>query len=195
MCAPPFIAATVYMTLGRVIRSFDAEHLSSMRTKRLTVVFVLNDVLCFLTQLVGVGVQVTGDAEIMDIGEKVVLAGLIFTLLVFVCFVWVAGSFHRRLRKDPTMILVQNPRLKWRRYMWALYIACLALMVRNLVRTIEFGADRTAAVNTQEVYIYIFDAFMMFAAMAVLLIYHPGRLIKKVRRMGKAFSEVSQVES
>lgn len=50
LCAPPFIAATIYMILGRLIRAFDAEHLSSIRTKRLTAIFVVNDVICFLTQ-------------------------------------------------------------------------------------------------------------------------------------------------
>ncbi|KAK9427122.1 RTA1 like protein-domain-containing protein [Lipomyces doorenjongii] len=137
LCAPPLVAATVYMALGRIIRSFDAEHLSSMSIKRLTLVFVLNDLLCFCTQLGGAGVQVTGDANIMNIGKKVVLAGLIFS------------------------------HLAWRRYMLALYIACFALMIRNLVRTIQFGSNQTSALNIKEAFIYVFDAFMMFATIVV----------------------------
>ncbi|KAJ5489215.1 hypothetical protein N7539_004105 [Penicillium diatomitis] len=185
LCAPPLIAATIYIVLGRIIRAFDAEHLSSMRPKRMTLVFVLNDVICFCTQLGGAGVQVTGDANIMNIGKKVVLAGLIFSLLVFIIFVAVAVSFHRRLQRQPTAVLGANPDLSWKRYMWSLYVACAALAIRNLVRTIQFGANRTADINTKEVYIYVFDAFLMALSMGVMVVYHPGLLVKKARRAVK----------
>ena len=173
------------MVLGRMIRAFDAEHLSSMRPKWLTFVFVTNDVICFCTQLGGAGVQVTGDPKVMDVGRKVVLAGLIFSLFVFALFVAIAVTFHRRLQKTPTPILTINSDLSWRRYMWTIYVACAALMVRNLVRTVQFGANRTADINTNEAYIYVFDAFLMFLTMLVLLVFHPGLLIKRARRAQK----------
>lgn len=185
LCAPPLVSATVYMVLGRIIRSFDAEHLSSIRPKRLTLIFVMNDILCFCTQLGGAGVQVTGDENIMDIGKKVVLAGLIFSLVVFGFFILIAVKFHRRLLNNPPPFLMVNTDLNWARYMWALYVACVAIMIRNLFRTIQFGASSTADVNSKEVYIYVFDAFMMFVSFLVLGVYHPGLLIKKARRRGK----------
>ncbi|OJJ86662.1 uncharacterized protein ASPGLDRAFT_23827 [Aspergillus glaucus CBS 516.65] len=40
LCAAPLIAATVYMVLGRVIRSFGDEHLTSMSPKKITAIFV-----------------------------------------------------------------------------------------------------------------------------------------------------------
>jgi hypothetical protein len=186
LCAPPLVAATVYMVLGRIIVSFGAEHLSSMRPKRLTFLFVMNDVLCFCTQLGGAGVQITGDQQVMNIGKKVVLAGLIFSLIVFTFFVLIAAKFHRRLKQMPTPLLNQNPDVPWQRYMWAIYISCFALVLRNLMRTIQFGAARTSDVNAKEAYIYVFDAFLMFFAMLVLLVYHPGRLIKKARHLTKS---------
>lgn len=185
MCAPPLVAATIYMILGRIIRACNAEHHSSIRTKWLTFIFVTNDVLCFLTQIFGAGVQVTGDAHIMSIGVKVVLVGLIFALVVFALFVWVAFQFHRRLKRDPTPVAYQNGSLHWERYMWAIYISCAALMIRNLVRTIEFGAS-DSDLGKKEAYIYIFDAVMMLTSMAVLIFWHPGLLIKRLRAMNKA---------
>ncbi|CAG8006830.1 unnamed protein product [Penicillium salamii] len=184
LCSPPLIAATIYMVLGRIIRSFNAEHLVSMTPKKITVIFVLNDVLTFCTQLGGAGVQVTGDAHLMSIGKKVVLAGLIFSLFVFAFFVWIAATLHRRLNNTPTDILTMND-LYWRRYMWALYAACSALMLRNLVRTIQFGVSKSSALNQKELFIYLFDAFPMFFSMLVLAVCHPGLLIKKARRLGK----------
>ncbi|KAJ5826655.1 hypothetical protein N7447_003418 [Penicillium robsamsonii] len=184
LCAPPLIAATIYMVLGRIIRSFNAEHLVSMTPKKITVIFVLNDILTFCTQLGGAGVQVTGDAHVMAIGKKVVLAGLIFSLVVFAFFIWIAVTLHRRLNNTPTDTLMMND-LHWRRYMWALYAACSALMLRNLVRTIQFGASESSTVNQKELFIYVFDGFPMFFSMIVLVVYHPGLLIKKARRLGK----------
>lgn len=184
LCAPPLIAATIYMVLGRIIRSFGAEHLISMTPKKITVIFVLNDVLTFCTQLGGAGVQVTGDAHVMAIGKKVVLAGLIFSLVVFAFFIWIVATLHRRLNNTPLDLLMVND-LHWRRYMWALYAACSALMLRNLVRTIQFGASKGSAINQKELFIYVFDGFPMFFSMIVLAVYHPGLLIKKARRLGK----------
>ena len=185
LCAPPLTTATIYMALGRIVRALNAEHHSSIRTSRLTFLFVTNDIICFATQLGGAGVQVTGDAHIMDIGKKVVLAGLIFSLIVFVGFVLLVAVIQRRMQREPTDVLIENHGLRWRRYMGVIYVACLAIMVRNLVRTVQFGSGHGSPLNTKEMYIYVFDAFLMFLAMAVLVGAHPGKLVKKVRRLNK----------
>lgn len=185
MCAPPFIAATIYMFLGRIMLSLNAEHLSSMQPKWLTPIFVINDIICFLTQIAGAGVQVTGDAHVMSIGTKATLAGLIFSLIVFCFFVLIAAVFHRRLSQHPTSKVIRNPKLAWKRYMWALYMACFAVMLRNLIRTIQFAADKESPLNTKGAFIYVFDGFLMLLAMLAILIYHPGLLIKKARRAQK----------
>lgn len=185
MCAPPLIAATIYMFLGRLIRALDAEHLSSIRPKWLTPIFVINDIICFLTQIAGAGVQVTGDQRVMSIGKKATLAGLIFSLIVFCFFVLVGAVFHRRCNRDPPGILLKNPQLTWQPYMWAMYIACFVIMLRNLIRTIQFGSGKESTLNTKEAIIYVFDAVPMLLAVAVLLVYHPGLLIKRARRAQK----------
>ncbi|GFF80529.1 protein RTA1 [Aspergillus udagawae] len=194
LCAPPFIAATIYMVLGRIIRAFNAEHHSSIRTKWLTTIFVLNDVICFLTQIAGAGVQVTGDAHIMAIGKKAVLAGLIFALVVFGLFVWVAAVFHRRLDAEPTAVVMECPRLGWKKYMWTIYISCGMLMVRNLVRTIQFGSEKGSALNTEEVYIYVFDAALMACSIGLLIVWHPGRLVRRAQKANKASQLCGQME-
>ncbi|KAL4883212.1 RTA1 like protein-domain-containing protein [Aspergillus karnatakaensis] len=180
LSAPPLLAASIYMSLSRIITSLDAEHHSPIRPKKLTVWFVLNDIICLLTQLVGAGLQVTGDEKIINIGLKAVLAGLIFTLVVSVAFVWMAVLFHRRLSTDPTRVSLETG--GWKRYMWVLYGVCGCMIVRNLVRTIEFGAPKGADVRAREVYIYVFDAALMAVAMGVWVVFHPGRLVKRARR-------------
>ncbi|PKY02162.1 RTA1-domain-containing protein [Aspergillus campestris IBT 28561] len=183
LCAPPLLAASVYMTLSRIITALGAEHHSPIRPKWLTVLFVLNDIICLLTQLVGAGLQVTGDAQIIDIGIKAVLAGLVFTLVVFVGFVLVAVKVHRRVAAHPTRVSVEfdGKGAGWRGYMWCLYVVCGCMIVRNLVRTVEFGAPKGADVRRREGYIYVFDGALMAVLMGVWIIWHPGRLVKRAR--------------
>ncbi|KAF7160785.1 hypothetical protein CNMCM5623_006379 [Aspergillus felis] len=194
LCAPPFIAASIYMVLGRIIRAFNAEHHSSIRTKWLTTIFVLNDVICFLTQIAGAGVQVTGDADVMAVGKKVVLVGLVFALVVFGVFVWVAGAFHRRLDAEPTAVVRECPRLGWKKYMWAIYTSCGMLMLRNLVRTIQFASDKGSPLNSEEVYIYVFDAALMACSIGVLIVWHPGKLVRRAQKATKASQMCVQME-
>lgn len=104
LVAPAFLAATMYMSLGRIVQSLDAEKHSVIRARWLTTIFVLADVICFISQIAGAGLQVTGDAQVMKTGRTVVLGGLIFQVIVFGLFVIIAWKFHARLTRDPTTI-------------------------------------------------------------------------------------------
>jgi hypothetical protein len=53
LLAPAFFAASIYMVLGRLILLVDGEAHSIIRAKWLTKVFVLGDVVSFLTQSAG----------------------------------------------------------------------------------------------------------------------------------------------
>lgn len=50
LLGPAFFAASIYMILARLIRLLEAENYSIIKTKWLTSVFVLGDVLSFFTQ-------------------------------------------------------------------------------------------------------------------------------------------------
>ncbi|KAL4928782.1 RTA1 domain-containing protein [Aspergillus undulatus] len=183
LCAPPLLAASIYMSLSRFITALDAEHHAPMRPKRMTTLFMLNDIICLLTQLAGAGIQVTGDAQIISIGNKVVIAGLVFTLLVFIGFVLLAVKFQKRLSDQPTGVSLSPEAQGWKVYMYVLYGLCGCMILRNLVRTIEFGSPKGAPVRESEVYIYVFDAALMAVLMGVWVVWHPGRLVKRARRV------------
>lgn len=53
LIAPAFLAASIYMTLGRIIEMLDAEANSMIPLKWLTKIFVTGDVLSFLMQASG----------------------------------------------------------------------------------------------------------------------------------------------
>ena len=50
LIAPALFSATIYMTLGRIIRLIDGDGNSLVRGSRLTAFFLLGDVFCFLMQ-------------------------------------------------------------------------------------------------------------------------------------------------
>lgn len=53
LLAPPLYAASIYMTLGRLIRYLDAEALSIVPIRWLTLIFVIGDVVAFVMQAAG----------------------------------------------------------------------------------------------------------------------------------------------
>ena len=53
LVAPPLFAASIYMTLGRVIFRLEAEWASMIRVKYITKIFVVGDVVSFLLQCGG----------------------------------------------------------------------------------------------------------------------------------------------
>lgn len=53
LLGPALLAASIYMVLGRLVRLLEAERLSPIRANWLTKIFVLGDVLSFLTQGAG----------------------------------------------------------------------------------------------------------------------------------------------
>ncbi|KAI9738719.1 MAG: hypothetical protein M1834_008224 [Cirrosporium novae-zelandiae] len=166
LVAPPFLAATIYMSLGRIIRSLDGEKYAIIRPRWLTKIFVLSDVICFITQMGG-----------MD----VVLGGLVFQVVVFGFFVFIAWKFHVRLRQGPTTVS-RYPGPPWEKYMYAIYAASVAVLVRNIVRIFEYAQGSDGFVATHEAMVYIFDAFLMFFVILTFAAVHPGRLVRAANR-------------
>lgn len=53
LLAPPLYAASIYMTLGRLVGYLNAEYLSVVPVRWLTPIFVTGDVIAFLMQAAG----------------------------------------------------------------------------------------------------------------------------------------------
>jgi hypothetical protein len=58
LIAPALFAATIYMTLGRIIRLTDGQTYSLVKPSRVTKTFVWGDVLCFCLQGAGKSVRI-----------------------------------------------------------------------------------------------------------------------------------------
>ncbi|KAE8154306.1 RTA1 like protein-domain-containing protein [Aspergillus avenaceus] len=181
LLAPPLYAASIYMTLGRIIRHLDAEPLTPIPTKWLTTIFVTGDVIAFCAQAAGGGIMATGSISAMHTGENITIAGLAVQLVFFSVFIVISTIFHSRIRKTPTRKSTGTsffPRY-WRDETWetvllGLYAASVLILVRSIFRLVEYAQGNDGYLISHEAFMYVFDAMLMFVAMVGMSVFHPG---------------------
>jgi hypothetical protein len=103
LVAPALFAASVYMTLGRIISSIQAQQLSSIRVKLLTKLFVIGDVISFAVQSGGATMMATSDDP--KLGETIIVAGLFVQIVVFGIYIVTTAIFHYRVELKDQMSL------------------------------------------------------------------------------------------
>lgn len=202
---PTFLAATVYMTLGRYITALDSRDHAMIAPRWITRIYILIDFICFVSQFMGAGIQASGDPKVINIGNKAIFGGLVFQLIAFTFFVLMAIRVHSRLN-SPHEVYTAVPS-RWsmsRKYFWGLYAVSLLFIVRNLVRAIEYAQqassggisyatrnkngtitmpekERSSSIGSNEIFLYIFDAAPMALVAVIFLLVHPGRMLRAAR--------------
>lgn len=171
LVAPSLFAATVYMILGRIIRSVHAEKYSMVRVTWLTKIFVVGDVLCFFVQASG-GAILAGSTENAQLGKNVILVGLVLQILLFGFFIAIAVVFHSRLRRGPTPDS-NRPDIQWEKMLLVLYAVSCLIMVRNIFRVVEYVSGIDGYLYTHEWAAYVFDMALMASVMMTLLFFPP----------------------
>ncbi|KAH7219463.1 RTA1 like protein-domain-containing protein [Fusarium oxysporum] len=178
---PSLFAASIYMTLGRIIRGLGpkGESCSIVRVKWLTTLFVVGDVFSFLVQSSGAGMMAAGDDPTM--GENIVIGGLVIQVLFFGLFVVAAIIFQLRYRKiggNWRVVGSSNTAsvFDWERMLMMLYATSALILIRCFFRIVEYvmGADAYPLKN--EWTLYIFDALLMAAVMVIFYIWYPSRV-------------------
>ncbi|KAF4985059.1 hypothetical protein FDECE_16859 [Fusarium decemcellulare] len=185
LLGPALYAASIYMVLGRLIVLLEAERLSMIRTKWLTKVFVLGDVLSFFAQSGGGGMLATAkDKDSVEKGENIIVGGLLIQILFFGFFMIVTLVFHARIHKNPTSrsATLQTP---WKKLLWVLYSSSFFILVRSAFRVAEYVLGKEGELQSKEIYIYIFDATLMALVSLLFNWFHPSRVIN-ARALTKA---------
>lgn len=178
LVAPALYAASIYMILGRLIRTLKAEHLSLTPVNWVTRIFVTGDVVAFGLQAGGGGIQSAGTLEMYEMGEKIIIAGLFAQIFVFGFFVVASMLFHHRLARNPTEV-TRSDRVPWRRYLLVLYLTSAIILVRSVFRVVEYLQGNKGYLISHEVFLYVFDTFLMAAVMAIFLIWYVEHLESK----------------
>ena len=73
--------------------------------------------------------------------------------------------------------------------MIGLYIVSILIFVRSIVRIVEFVQGYDGFIMVHEVFLYIFDASMMWLAVATMNWIHPGEVAQYVRQMKQGNGE------
>ncbi|OJJ06437.1 hypothetical protein ASPVEDRAFT_875356 [Aspergillus versicolor CBS 583.65] len=182
--APSLLAASIYMELGRIMILTGGEDLSLIRRSWLTKVFVIGDIVSFFVQAGGASMLVK--ASTAEKGGKVVKIGLIIQIIFFGLFMITSVIFHVRLQKRGTM-LPQNDAISWKRHQTMLYISSLLILIRCIFRYIEYNQGSDGTLLQHEFWSYIFDAALMFLAMAGFNVVHPAEItwVIKQRKFGR----------
>ncbi|KAL1845234.1 hypothetical protein VTK73DRAFT_830 [Phialemonium thermophilum] len=193
LVAPALYAASIYMILGRLMRSLHAESLSLIPVRWLTKTFVAADVLSFTLQAGGGGIQAGGTLELYQVGEKVIVVGLFLQIAFFGFFIFTTVVFHRRLSaRQRGHVSQQAHAIPWRRHLVVLYVVSIVIFVRSVFRVVEYLQGNDGYIVSHEWFLYVFDAFLMATVMAVLAVYYVDDLVEAMSRRAKARSSTSE---
>ncbi|KAM0354933.1 hypothetical protein ACHAPU_000772 [Fusarium lateritium] len=194
LVAPALFAASIYMILGRLIRTVGASHLSLLPVAWVTRIFVTGDVIAFTLQAGGGGIQSAGTLDLYELGEKVIVAGLFIQIVVFGFFVVTSVLFHYRLVRNPTPESLRGD-VPWARHLYVLYGSSALILVRSIFRVVEYLQGNSGYLISHEVFLYIFDAVLMALVMAVLLVWYVDSLQDKNKVQDPEDRELSSYEN
>ncbi|KAJ5757114.1 uncharacterized protein N7511_007296 [Penicillium nucicola] len=193
LIAPALFAASIYMELGRIVVMVKGEKLALVRVSWMTKIFVAGDVLSFLMQASGAGIMVTGSSSSSSTGQNVIIGGLFVQIIFFGFFVVSALVFQLRIRADAAARAVAN-QFPWRKHMWALQGSSVLVLIRSVVRVVEYIQGTYGYVMSHEAFIYVFDGLLMFMLMAVFVIVHPSEVNYLIGR-GRAVVRMGKIEA
>ncbi|KAM0324882.1 hypothetical protein ACHAQA_007848 [Verticillium albo-atrum] len=169
LLAPVLYAASIYMTLGRVIRSVHGEAYSIIRARWLTRIFVTGDVLALMTQSGASGLMVMDNMA--HIGEIIIVGGLAFHIIIFGIFFTTAAIFHRRMLRQKQAIPQDVP---WQQMLGMLYGVSALIMARSIFRMVEFIMGFDGYLLSTEWPLFVFDSVPMLAVMVVFWKWFPS---------------------
>ena len=114
-------------------------------------------------------------SKMAENGPNIIIGGLVIQVLFFGFFMISSAVFHMRMHRDPTPYSLSIP-LRWSEIIYVLYAASLLILVRSIFRLIEYAQGNDGYLISHEVFLYIFDALLMFATMLVFHVVHPSEL-------------------
>lgn len=133
-----------------------------------------------LTFVAGGGIQSTGKTKPsnVDLGEDIILAGLLVQVFFFGFFIITGAIFHFRLNRVPTAASQSVP---WKSHMMVLYATNSLIMIRSVFRVIEYAMGNNGYLLRHEVFLYVFDSVLMFAVMVAYIWKYPSEITELLR--------------
>lgn len=173
LVSPALFAASIYMTLGRIMRCVGGEHHSIVRITWVTKAFVIGDILSFLVQGGSAGLMF--NSSTVKIGEDIVILGLFIQIVSFGLFFLTAVVFQIRMNKNPTHASyhVEAP---WKQTLYMLYAVSILILIRSIFRVVEYVQGQTGYSLKHEWTLYIFDSVPMFIVTVIFYLGYPSKI-------------------
>ncbi|KAH7120615.1 RTA1 like protein-domain-containing protein [Dactylonectria macrodidyma] len=182
LLAPILFAASLYMTLSRVIRAVGGQSCSMIPTRWLTTIFVFGDVFSFIVQASGAGLRVQAgepNSKINpNLGSHVITGGLVFQIIIFAVFILAIVKFKSNFSKHQAAKATAE--IPWTQSLWMLYLTSGLIMVRNVFRVVEYAMGTDGYLLSHEWPTYVFDAPLMTLTMVAFFWWYPGQLQGRV---------------
>ncbi|KAJ5360704.1 hypothetical protein N7517_009895 [Penicillium concentricum] len=188
LLGPTLFAASIYMTLGRIIRSVHAEEHSLVRINWLTKIFVMGDVVSFLVQGSASGLMATGNNA--KLGSNIVVAGLVIQVIMFGLFIVTSIVFEVRMRRSPPTATFDE-QINWMSRVRTLYAVSALILIRSIFRVVEYAAGNDGYPLTHEWMLYVFDSVLMIISMVIWGIWYPGMLSRPIVPDQEVVTEVA----
>jgi TRAP-type C4-dicarboxylate transport system permease small subunit len=125
------------------------------------------------------------DQSKVKLGNNMIVAGLFVQILFFGFFIVVCVVFHRRMLATPSHV-IGDTQIPWTRYMKVLYIASVLVMVRSIYRVAEYVQGSDGVLQSKEVFLYVFDAVLMFICCLLFNLFHPSKILSGYHKTQEA---------
>ena len=127
--------------------------------------------------LQGGGIMAKGNGSGATLGANIIVGGLVLQLIFFGIFIAVTAAFDRAMHACPTARSTKPEVANWRKHLKVMYITSGLIMVRNIVRVVEYAQGSGGYLLDHEFVLYVFDALLMLVVMMILNVWHPSEIM------------------
>ncbi|KAH8818857.1 RTA1 domain-containing protein [Flagelloscypha sp. PMI_526] len=180
MLAPLWINAFCYMILGRVVLYFIPEQrVWGVSARRLSLIFVLLDVLAFGVQATGAVLANNSDGNSQNsdkqlkLGLHIYQGGVGMQEFFIVIFFAITIRAHIEISRFHNTFREQN----WRKVIFPLYAVLVLITIRVIFRLCEYSGGFDTGLITQEKWFYILEAGPMWICLTLFSLIHPGSVL------------------
>ncbi|KAF9645570.1 RTA1-domain-containing protein [Thelephora ganbajun] len=183
--SPTFVLAANFVIVIRIIQKLGPQY-SRLSPRLYTIVFCSCDVIALIVQSVGGAMaSLAKDQPGIERGGHIALGGIVFQFASIVVYMVLTSEFLIRSYLDRPFTHRRDtfiggfPRVDFetKQMIFGVSFSSLCMFIRGVYRTIELTDGWGGKIISNELLFIGFDGSMIILSMAVLNVFHPGRLM------------------
>ncbi|SMR51684.1 unnamed protein product [Zymoseptoria tritici ST99CH_3D1] len=181
--SPSFLAAGIYLTLKHIVLTLGPE-CSRLKPRLYTWIFISCDAFSIILQAAGGGVAASASADLVNIGNRIIIAGIAFQVATMFICMCLALDFALRLGKKAKLSKANGARLErvqtyatkpaFYFYLSLSGLAFLTIFIRSVYRLPEMAGGWGNPLMQREKEFLVLDGAMVAIAAVAMSIAHPG---------------------